>query len=91
MADGQHLPNVAGCAFGFCAAGSGVGSVVGTALGSRFFPPLPPGQGTHHEQLMAMYGGTLWGIAVGMGIGAAGVAYAVLVRRWRLRGRAPAA
>jgi hypothetical protein len=82
----RHLPSIIGCAFGFCATGSGVGSLVGTALNHRLFPPLPPGQKTPHEQFMAFYGGTFWGIGVGMGVGvAAGVVYAVLVRRSRRR------
>lgn len=89
MAVNQHLPSVLCCGFGFSAAGSGIGSIVGTALGPRLYPQLPKGQGTPHDQLMAMYGGTLWGIAVGVSIGAvAGVLYAVLVRRSRLKGYA---
>lgn len=86
MAKCQHLPSIIGCAFGFCAAGSGVGSLVGTALTTWLYPPLAEGEGTPHERIMAFYGGTLWGIAVGMGVGlVAGVLYAVLLRRSRLR------
>lgn len=90
MAHGQHLPSIAGCALGFGAAGCGVGSLVGTALGSWLVPQLAEGQGKPHERFMAFYGGTFWGIGVGLVIGAAaGVLYAALVRRSRLRGRAP--
>ncbi|WP_088252863.1 hypothetical protein [Fimbriiglobus ruber] len=86
MADGRHLPSIPGCAFGFCAAGSGVGSIAGTALNPWLFPPLPAGRGTPHEQMMTLYGGTLQGIVMGMGVGVvAGVVYAVLVRRARVR------
>ena len=88
---GRHLPSVVGCAVGFCAAGSGVGSLLGTFFGRWLFPPLPEGFGTPEEQAMAFYGGTLWGIGVGMGVGlVAGVLYAVLVRRSRLRHHASA-
>lgn len=85
MGNGRQLPNIAGCAFGFAAAGSGVGSLVGTALGP-WLCPLPGGQPTHDERVLAMYGGTYLGIMVGIALGAvAGVAYAVLVRRARRR------
>lgn len=86
MSKPLHLPSVVGCAIGFCAAGSGVGSLVGMALGPWLYPPLPEGQGTQQEQILAAYGGTFLGIKVGMAIGlVAGVVYAVLVRRSRLR------
>lgn len=86
VASRRPLPNVVGCAIGFCAAGSGIGSLVGTALGPWLYPPLPEGQGTQEDQILAMYGGTYLGIMVGMAAGAvAGVLYAVLVRRARLR------
>ena len=82
----RHLPSIFGCAIGFSAAGSGVGSLVGMAIGPLLFPWPPEGQGTQHEQVMAMYGGTFWGIGAGIGVGlVAGVAYAVLVRRERFR------
>ena len=84
MTSDRRPPSVVGCALGFCAAGSGVGSLVGMAAGPWFFPTPPDGQGTQHEQVMAMYGGTLWGIGLGMAAGAiAGVLYAVLVGRRR--------
>ena len=90
MSEVQHIPSIVGCAFGFCAAGSGVGSLVGTALTPWLWPSLQEGVGTLDEQLMARYGGTLWGILIGMGVGlVAGVSYAVLVRRSRLRHRIP--
>ena len=86
MSKSQHLPSIVGCAVGFCAAGSGVGSLVGMFVEAWLFPPLPEGQGTMHDQLVARYSGTLWGIVVGMGVGLmAGVLFAVLVRRFRLR------
>ncbi|WP_157369017.1 hypothetical protein [Zavarzinella formosa] len=86
MAEGKHLPSIPGCALGFCAAGSGVGSLIGTFLNHWLFPSLPPGQGSVREQTMAFYGGTIWGIVAGMIAGfAAGVIYAVLVRRSRLK------
>lgn len=88
----RHLPSVVGCAVGFCAAGSGVGSLVGTALGPWLYPPLAPGQGTQPEQILAAYGGTFLGIKVGLAVGAvAGVLYALLARRSRLRGATPRA
>ncbi len=81
-----HLPSVVGCAIGFAAAGCGVGSLVGTALGPLLYPPLPEGQGTMDERVLAMYGGTFLGIKLGAAVGAvAGVLYAVLVRRSRRR------
>lgn len=90
MSKPLHMPSVAGCAVGFCAAGSGVGSLVGTALGPWLYPPLPEGQGTQQEQILAVYGGTFLGIKVGMAVGAvAGVLYALLVRRSWLQGAAP--
>lgn len=48
MTGGRAAPEV-----GFCAAGSGVGSLVGTALGPWLYPPLAEGQGTQHEQMLA--------------------------------------
>ena len=81
-----HLPNPFVCAFGFAAAGCGVGSLVGMALGSWIYPPLPEGMGTTGEQTLSRYGGTFLGIRVGLVVGAvAGVVYAVVVRRSRLR------
>jgi hypothetical protein len=79
-----HRPSVVGCAIGFAAAGCGVGSLVGTALGPLLYPPLPDGQGTMDERVLVMYGGTFLGIKAGLVVGAlAGVLYAVLVRRSR--------
>ncbi len=70
----------------FAAAGSGVGSLVGTALGSWLYPQLPEGQGTLDEQMLTRYGGTFLGIRVGLAVGAAvGVIHSVIVRRSRLR------
>lgn len=84
MAGGRHLPSVIGCAIGFCAAGSGIGSLVGTAVHPLLYPPLPDGQGTPQEQILAACGGTFLGIKGGMALGAVvGVLYAVLVRRAR--------
>lgn len=81
-----HLPNPFLCAIGFAAAGCGVGSLVGMMLGPWLYPALPPGQGTMHEQTLVAYGGTFLGIKVGLVVGAvAGVLYAVVVRRSRLR------
>lgn len=77
----RHRPSVVGCALGFAAAGSGVGSLVGTALTRVFFADLPPGEGTVQEQVMANYGGLLWGIALGVLVGAVvGAVYAVRAR-----------
>ena len=77
MASSRNLPNVVGCSVGFCAAGNGVGSLVGMAFGPWLYPPLPEGQGTQQEQILAVYGSTFLGIKVGMAVGAvAGVVYA---------------
>lgn len=87
---GRHLPSIVGCAVGFCAAGSGIGSLVGTCLGTWLVRPIPEGQGTPEERLRAFYAGTFEGIGGGMGVGlVAGVLYAVLVRRSRLRPPVP--
>lgn len=65
-----------------------MGSLVGMVVGPVFFPQPPEGQGTPHERMTAAYGGTHWGIVIGMGVGlVVGVAYAVLARRARLRAR----
>ena len=80
----RHLPSIAWCALGFAAAGSGVGSLIGTAFESALFTPLLAGQGTPHERLLAFYDGTLSGIVIGASAGSMiGVLYAVLVRRQR--------
>ena len=85
-----HLPNPFGCAVGFAAAGCGVGSLVGTGSESWLYPTLIMGHGTEREQMLAMYGGTFLGMKVGLVVGAlAGVLYALLVRRSRLRRQAP--
>ena len=85
-ANQTHLPNILGCAVGFAAAGCGVGSVVGMMLGPWLFPPLPEGVGTLDDRVQVAYGGTFLGIKVGAAVGmAAGMLYAVLTRRARLR------
>lgn len=86
MAKPPHLPNIVGCAIGFAAAGCGVGSLVGTALGHHLYPFAIYGQGPWEDRVLALYGGTHLGMAFGAAIGmVAGVLYAVLVRRSRLR------
>jgi hypothetical protein len=50
---GVHLPSIAGCAVGSGAAGSGVGSLPGTALGARPYPEFLEGEGTPEERLLA--------------------------------------
>ena len=81
-----HLPNPFACAYGFAAAGCGVGSLVGMAIGPWIYPPFPEGMGTMHEQTLVSYGGVFLGSVVGIPIGAVvGPLYAVLVRRSRLR------
>ncbi len=90
MAKPPHLPSIVGCAIGFAAAGCGVGSLVGTALGHHLYPFSIYGQGPFEDWLLAMYGGTQLGMAFGAAIGiVAGVLYAVLVRRSRIRRPAP--
>ncbi len=80
-----HLPNVIGCAFGFAMAGSGIGSVMGPALEHWLVPPLPEGQEPIKRPLEVMYGGIIFGIKMGLVVGAiAGVLYALIVRRSRL-------
>lgn len=90
MAKPPHLPSIVGCAIGFAAAGCGVGSLVGTALGHHLYPFSIYGQGPFEDWLLAMYGGTQLGMAFGAAIGmVAGVVYAVLVRQSRLRRPSP--
>jgi hypothetical protein len=90
MAKPPHLPSFVGCAIGFAAAGCGVGSLVGTALGHHLYPFSIYGQGPFEDWLLAMYGGTQLGMAFGAAIGmVAGVLYAVLVRQSRLRRPSP--
>lgn len=85
MAARPHLPSVVGCVIGFAAAGCGVGSLLGTVAHPWFFPPLADGQGTTHEQAMAVYGGTFRGMAIGAAVGAvAGAVYALRERSRRL-------
>ena len=87
-----EFPNPFGCAVGFAAAGCGVGSLVGTALHPWLYPPLPAGQGTESERILAFYGGTFLGMKAGLVVGAvAGVVYALVVRRSRLRRQVPIA
>lgn len=43
----KHLPSIPGCAIGFASAGCGVGSLVGTFLHGRFYPPLVADMGAH--------------------------------------------
>lgn len=86
MAKPPHLPNIVGCLIGFAAAGCGVGSLVGTAVGHHLYPFSIYGQGPWENRWLAMYGGTQLGMEVGAAIGAAaGVLYAFLVRRSQLR------
>jgi len=47
MAKPPHLPNTVGCLIGFAAAGCGVGSLVGTAVGHHPYPPAAPGSEPH--------------------------------------------
>ena len=83
----QHLPNIAGCAIGFAAAGSGIGSLVGMCLHPLFWPPTPEIPGDPNELAMALYGGVFRGIFIGMAIGMfTGIIYAIeirLIRRQR--------
>ncbi len=86
MAKPQKLSSVFWRTIRFVAAGSGIGSLVGTALGPWLYPQLSEGLGTLDEQELARYGGTFFGIWVGLAVGAtAGVIHAVMVRRSRLR------
>lgn len=86
MPDSLHMPSFVGCSIGFAAAGCGVGSLLGTAVGPLLYPTPPEGQGTIEERALAMYGGTFLGMEVGLLVGAvAGVLYAVLMRRSRRR------
>jgi len=47
MAKPPHLPNTVGCLIGFAAAGCGVGSLVGTAVGHHLYPSAAPGSEPH--------------------------------------------
>ena len=62
----KQPPNLIGCAVGFAAAGCGVGSLVGLGVGPFFFPEPPDGQGTMHEQFMAVYGGMVFAAQAGI-------------------------
>jgi hypothetical protein len=82
----RQVPKFVGCTVRFAAAGSGVGSLAGTALGPWLYPPRPVGQGTTNGQELALYGGTHLGMQVGLAAGAVtGTLYTRLVRRSRLR------
>lgn len=81
-----QMPNVAGCLIGFAAAGCGFGSLVGTAVGPLLYTTPPDGQGKMDERMLTVYEGTFLGMKVGAVVGSvAGILYAVLVRRLRLR------
>jgi hypothetical protein len=73
----KHSPS--GCAAGFGAAGSGIGSLLGTFLWSKCRFQLFEGQAA---QAWDAYGGTLLGIYIGLAVGAGvGVWFA----RWASR------
>jgi uncharacterized membrane protein YfcA len=80
----RHLPSVLGCAFGFCAGGCGVGSIIGTGLSSTLYPIDPDQAPTNREKVMHAYGGIYWGVAFGMLLGTiVGILYAKTIRHLR--------
>lgn len=80
----KHFPSVAGCAFGFAAAGFGVGSLVGMCLAGPLWRALPVAERASRAEAGFLYG-SIWVTALlGIPIGAlVGVAYARRVRRRR--------
>lgn len=84
MADQQRKPSVIGCAVGFGAAGSGVGSLVGMVAWTKAPFPLFDGP---YARLWDFYGGTYLGTAIGAVVGVfVGAWYA---RRARAKPLAP--
>ena len=82
MAKPQHLPSLFGCAGGFGLAGSGVGSLIGTFLSESLVPEIPGYPQSAGSPML----GAVFGMYTGFAAGAAvGLAYAILVRRSRLR------
>ena len=80
----RPLPNILGCAVGFCAIGSGVGSVAGCFVAAQVWKAMPEAERAGLRLTSFIYDGMFQGIAIGMALGAAaGVAYAVIVRRSR--------
>ena len=82
----RPLPNVFKCAIGFCAIGSGVGSVAGCFVAGQLWDAMPQAERAGLRLTSFIYDGMDLGIVTGMVLGAAaGVAYAVIVRRTRAR------
>ena len=82
----RPLPNVLGCAIGFCAIGSGVGAYTGCYVAGQLWRAIPEVERAGLPMTGFLYTCLLRGMFVGMALGAAaGVAYALLVRRARVR------
>jgi hypothetical protein len=83
----RHLPSVVGCAIGFCAAGSGVGSVAGSLVGMQVWKGLSDDEraATSPTDITDLW--MFRGIFAGMVLGVvAGVTYPLVVR-WVRAGR----
>ena len=85
----RKSPSVIGCAFGFGAAGSGVGSVVGVIVGRLVWMAMPDADRAQTSGMSVLYRHMDPGIVSGFAFGAfVGICYAVTVR-WRRSRRSP--